>query len=192
MRWGCPVEKNNLFPGGGTVELSLVRREGVSPENRGSMFQAEEGGKEPWVPVAARSLWLIWSAAVGPEAGKGGGRAGSHIWMFCSWCRSIPEVCQQGQSQLSLRKGVNIGCWQACKVHFNRMGVLAVFLLIRRARDWQSSLPWTLIVGFQSSSRQAAHTAVSAQQGDSAAAPTAAVWKVCLNRGHWHPCASEP
>lgn len=40
------MEKNNLFPGGGTVEMSLVGREAGSPRNRGRMFQAEEGGKE--------------------------------------------------------------------------------------------------------------------------------------------------
>lgn len=42
-----PSGKNNLFPGGGTVELSLAGREAVSSENRGRMFQSEGGGKEP-------------------------------------------------------------------------------------------------------------------------------------------------
>lgn len=73
MCYGCPVGKNNSFPGGGTVELSLAGREAVSSENRGRIFQS--GGR--W--ERAFEFWLLPGVCgwfkVGPEDGKGGSQA---------------------------------------------------------------------------------------------------------------------
>lgn len=161
------MEKIVCFLEEGTVELSLAGREAVSSENSGRMFQAEGGRQEPW-------FWLlpgvcIWCEVplvrqVGPD---------SQIRMFCSQCKTIPAVCQQGHGQLNLWKGIIVGGWQTCKVtvHFNRMGILAIFLLIQLVRDlWsnQSSDPWLWLFS-------KAVNGQSAQQADSVPAPTAAV-----------------
>lgn len=73
-----PSGKNNLFPGGGTVELSLAGREAVSSENRKDVSIKEVGKSLEFCCEEFVAGWR-WR---GRTRGWKGREPGSQIWMF--------------------------------------------------------------------------------------------------------------